>query len=216
MYKTQYKKAFEVAGETPETLVAKSKIAYDNTVNLEDSLAVMSKSLKDADDGDVETIQADIAQIEESLQAMDNDLCKRIEKNKGYKELGANLTARRAAKKMNGQSAPAKATVVAVVAAPVVKEKPKETEKVKPVVKVAPALETKTNGVEKTTEVETPAPAKKVDKETPVKVEKNGKLTTGEIVAVAFTGLLGLGALWFGLPIDAINKKAFTIWPGRK
>lgn len=218
MYKTQYKKALQESGETPETLVTKTKKAYDDTVDQENALATLARTIKDANPEDIETIQSSITQSEEYLQAMDNDLCKRIAKNQSYKDIGKKLTDGRLAKKSNGNGhvAPDAAPVVKI--APVVniaeaKEGEAGTETVKAEAAAHPNGTVKPVSENVEQKKNTPAPVKV--KTEVVKVEKNGKMSTSEVVGWTVGGVVGLVALWFGIPVPSINKKAFTFWPKR-
>lgn len=219
MYKTNYKAALTEAGITYEQLSAKNKGVYDDTVQVEVSISQLQKELKKAEGKDAEQIQANIDQLEEALQAMDNDLCKKVKSNERYKVQSKLLAQGRENKKL----AAAQETNVN----PPKKEEPKkeepkvETTKVEkkpaaPVVKVE-KVETKIEAVPTVPVVEVKvkaaksAPVKKagdVDDETGD--DKKKKASTGEVAGWIVGGIVTVGLAWFGISIPAINKKSFS------
>jgi thioesterase domain-containing protein len=84
-YKTKYKEALKAANLTEDSLLPKVKKQLSDVKALEQALI-------DADEDEQEDIEA-------SLEALDDDLCKKIEKNSFYKEQAARMQAGRNAKK---------------------------------------------------------------------------------------------------------------------
>lgn len=207
MYKTKYEAALATAGITYKDLSSKNKAVYDETVTLESNISNLSKTIAKASQEEQESIREDLTTLEQSLELLDADLCKKISKNEFYKQNAVNLAAGRA-KAAAGKAAPAKKPaapaqkpVVAAAAKPEVKAEVKA--EVKPEVKA----EVKAGAKAETVKAEAGKEVDGKDKKDPV----NGKVSTKTILGWTLgAALTGLAAFW-GFPISALKKDAFSL-----